>query len=283
MIVEGMPRKVKRNEPGVLADIAARAKAVLDERAFVEYAVRNAEGVAASVEGIAKRTKVPRRRVEAELRELTAAGGAIAVGQGQYAHRDTAAREKGRIAALLGEFHKRSPEAAGMAVEALSEEWGLAKNVFEAVAAIMKKEGTIKEAGGRVALSGHRAQVSDAERGAIEKVEAAFRAKQFAPPSPAEVEAGTGLSKAEVARAIKILKEGGRLVEAPEGILFHGEAIEEARKRIVEFIEKEGKLESVKFKYIIDTTRKYAIPLLDYFDRVGVTLRVGNTRYLKGK
>ena len=47
------------------------------------------------------------------------------------------------------------------------------------------------------------------------------------------------------------------------------------------YIQKEGKLESVQFKYLLDTTRKFAIPLLDYFDRVGVTRRLGNTRYLK--
>jgi hypothetical protein len=40
-------------------------------------------------------------------------------------------------------------------------------------------------------------------------------------------------------------------------------------------------LESVQFKYLLETTRKYAIPLLDYMDKIGVTTRSGNTRYLK--
>ncbi len=40
------------------------------------------------------------------------------------------------------------------------------------------------------------------------------------------------------------------------------------------------RLESVRFKCLLDTSRKFAIPLLDHFDRVGVTRRVGNTRYL---
>ena len=38
-------------------------------------------------------------------------------------------------------------------------------------------------------------------------------------------------------------------------------------------LRKEGQLESVKFKYLLDTSRKFAIPLLDYFDRIGVTRR----------
>ena len=68
-----------------------------------------------------------------------------------------------------------------------------------------------------------------------------------------------------------------------ESLLFHGDAVERARDPLTDFIHKEGRLESVKFKYLLDTTRKFAIPLLDYFDRIGVTIRTGNTRYLKGQ
>jgi hypothetical protein len=32
---------------------------------------------------------------------------------------------------------------------------------------------------------------------------------------------------------------------------------------------------------MLETTRKFALPLLDYLDRIGVTRRVGNTRYQK--
>ena len=54
-----------------------------------------------------------------------------------------------------------------------------------------------------------------------------------------------------------------------------------AREALVTYITEQGGLESVKFKYLLDTTRTFAIPLLDYFDRIGVTRRVGYTRYLK--
>ena len=62
----------------------------------------------------------------------------------------------------------------------------------------------------------------------------------------------------------------------------HREAVDRARDLLISFIGKEGRLESVKFKYLLDTSRKYALPLLDYFDRAGVTRRVGHTRYLTG-
>jgi len=70
-------------------------------------------------------------------------------------------------------------------------------------------------------------------------------------------------------------------VRVDNDLLFHREAIEQAREMLTTFIKKEGGLESVKFKYLLDTTRKFAIPLLDYFDRIGVTRRVGYTRLLR--
>jgi len=36
--------------------------------------------------------------------------------------------------------------------------------------------------------------------------------------------------------------------------------------------------DEVQFKYLVDTTRRDAVPLLDYFDRIGLTRRAGNTR-----
>ena len=75
--------------------------------------------------------------------------------------------------------------------------------------------------------------------------------------------------------------EQEHLIRVDKDLLFHREAVEKARQELVSYITEHGGLESVKFKYLLDTTRKFAIPLLDYFDRIGVTRRVGYTRHLK--
>jgi len=80
---------------------------------------------------------------------------------------------------------------------------------------------------------------------------------------------------------VRLLLEHQRLVQVAPDLLFHAEAVDRARTLVVDFIRKEGQMESVKMKYLLDTTRKFAIPLLDYLDRVGVTRAVGHTRYLR--
>jgi selenocysteine-specific elongation factor len=64
-------------------------------------------------------------------------------------------------------------------------------------------------------------------------------------------------------------------------MLFHRDAIERARQMLTDHIRAKGELQSVDFKYLLNTTRRFAIPLLDYFDRIGVTRAIGHTRYLR--
>jgi hypothetical protein len=62
------------------------------------------------------------------------------------------------------------------------------------------------------------------------------------------------------------------------------DALAKARQIVIAHLKKENRLESVQFIYLIDATRKFALPLLDYLDRIGVTKRSpDNTRFLGPK
>lgn len=108
-----------------------------------------------------------------------------------------------------------------------------------------------------------------------------FQQRLFNPPNLEEVAQNVGAQPVAVHKTIRILTEQQTLVQVERDLYFHRDAILEASRRLTEHIRKEGRLESVAFKYLLDTTRKWAIPLLDYMDKIGVTTRVGNTRYLK--
>lgn len=146
---------------------------------------------------------------------------------------------------------------------------------------MLKKEGRLSERKHRLALPEHREEVSEAELRVREKVGSLFRDRAFHPPGPQGIVETVGITSGEADRLLNLLIQQEQLVQVAENLLFHREAVERAREILASFIRREGRLESVKFKYLLDTTRKFAIPLLDYFDRIGVTVRVGNTRYLK--
>jgi selenocysteine-specific elongation factor len=165
----------------------------------------------------------------------------------------------------------------------LQEALRLEKNVLDAAAEALRTTGKVVEKNGRLGLAEHREQFSAEEGKRLEAVEGMLRRKLFAPPDAEEIARELRLDAKKLERTLAILIEHGRVVSVAEGLFFHAEAIERARQILTDFLRKEGELESVKFKYLLETSRKFAIPLLDYFDRIGVTARRGYTRYLKEK
>jgi selenocysteine-specific elongation factor len=281
MVIESLPGKLRRNRPGVTDDLRQRGQLVQDDRRFVEYCLKTARGLAARDNELAVRVKLPLGRVQAVLEDLASEKVVVSLSPKLLMHQIVAADATRRIAEQIGGFHRESPESPGMTLEQLRTAAGLDHEVLDGLVALLKADGRVVEHKGRFALAEHRATFRDEDVESIETIESLYREQTFAPPSAEDVATRTGLPLREVQRVLRILREHEQLVQVSEGMLFHREAVERARKLLVDYIRKEGRLESVRFKYLLDTTRKFALPLLDYFDRVGVTRRDGNTRYLR--
>ena len=281
VIVEAVPGRLKRARPGVLADLEERATAVADEARFVEYCVRRAPSLAVGEAELGSRAKVLRGRLQGLVADLLRQERIVALSPGLYLHRDTAAETAQRLLEIVRNFHRQSPGSPGLTLDQLRQELRWEKAVLEGVVELLRKDGRLVEQNQRLALAGHRPTFQDEDAKRLEAIEDLFRRQAFNPPSVAEVAQKTALPPEAVERLVKVLREHERLVWVGEGFVFHREAVDRARQLLIGHIQGKGRLESVDFKYLLDTTRKYALPLLDYFDRVGLLRRVGNTRYLK--
>jgi len=281
MIVEGVSRRLKRNRPDLHDDLQERARAVADDARFVEYCARKAESLATTRADLAFRAKVPPHRLEEILAELAAEGKILSLGPNLSIHRDTAGEAGDRVLESVCDFHRRSPESPGISSAQLRETCRLQKPVLDGVVSMLRRGGRLVERNGRLAAAEHQATFREEDARTIESIESLFREQAFFPPGLDELVEKTGATTNTVQKVLRILREHERLVQVAEGLLFHCEAVDRGQKILVDFLRQEGRLESVRFKYLLDTTRKFAIPLLDYFDKVGVTRRSGNTRYLK--
>ncbi len=279
VIVEALTGRLKRSKPGVLEDAKERAQAVRERRDFVAYCIRTAQEEAVDRVALMKRVKLPMPVIEGLVSQLSADGTVVEIASRRLMHRDTVDATAESLSAILRAYHKQRAESPGMQRETLLEQSRRVKDVFDGVVTILLSDGRLAERKGRLALPEHKEQFSDKESELIQRIEAIFLQRLFDPPGTDDIAALVRRPVAEVEKTLRILSEQQRLVRV-EKLLFHAEAIAKARQLLVEYIEKEGRFESVKMKYLLNTTRKYAIPLLDYFDRVGLLRRVGNTRYL---
>jgi selenocysteine-specific elongation factor len=79
---------------------------------------------------------------------------------------------------------------------------------------------------------------------------------------------------------ISLLTEQKRLVEIEKNLCFHATALEKLKENVKEYILKHGPISVAQFRDLTKTTRKYAVPLLEYFDAIHFTKRTGDVRIL---
>jgi selenocysteine-specific elongation factor len=282
VIVEAVPRRLKGSRAGVAQNCLELATAVGDASKFVEQCVRTAEGLAASESELAVRAKIPLARLRGILAHLLERQSIVGLPAHRYMHRDTAREAENRLLSMVQEFHHKSPESIGILLEDLRRIAAIDRAILDSLIANVKADGRLVEVDRhRLALPTHRVSFAGEDAKQLESIESLFQSQAFSPPGMDVVAERTGIDRKKTEKLVNILRDNGRLVQVESGLLFHRDAIDRAREVLSRHFSREDRLESVQFKYLLDTTRKFAIPLLDYFDRIGVTRRVGNTRYLK--
>jgi selenocysteine-specific elongation factor len=280
-IIEAISNKLRRNQPEVLLDAQERAKAVLTGKDFVTYAIRTADAFAAGETELSIRAKILPKQMAGILEELSSQGIIIDLESKLFIHRDRLGEVKQKLLDILKTYHQENPESPGLSVEHLHEISGLRKDVFYSILKLLTAENKIIENKNRIALPEHRESFSSDEQKLINSIELLFSENAFNPPSPEEITTQIKAAPDKVQKIIRILIEQQRLFRIDKDLYFHRDAVDHAREILVTYINEHGGLESVQFKYLLDTSRKYAIPLLDYFDRINLTRRSGYTRYLR--
>jgi selenocysteine-specific elongation factor len=96
----------------------------------------------------------------------------------------------------------------------------------------------------------------------------------FSPPSIRSLEDTHGTP------LVRALIDGGALIKVTEDIAFTEPQLDEAKRLIAEGTQRIGPLTTSQIREILGTSRKYAIPLLEYLDREGFTRRSGEVRDL---
>lgn len=184
---------------------------------------------------------------------------------------------------LVGQFHKAQPLGAGMDLEDLRAKLraGLTPAVYRylidqrVAAKVLAREGNL------VRLPGHSVNVGGAEKALMDKVLGILAADEMAPPDLAAIEKLTEAPKPRLIEALKLLERQGDVVRVGSELCFKASAVDKVRAALREHLIQHSTITAAGFRDLIGSTRKYVIPFLEYFDRTGFTIRVGDNRKLK--
>ena len=111
-----------------------------------------------------------------------------------------------------------------------------------------------------------------------DKLVAAYQEAGFQPPEPASFADQAGGNAANLKDLFDVCVAEGYLAKVTDDIYLHADAEAEMRRGVTERLAKGSGLTVAEIRDLLGTTRKYAVPLCEYLDRVGVTRREGDLR-----
>jgi selenocysteine-specific elongation factor len=217
------------------------------------------------------------------LARLQETGRVAAVDRDWFVHAEGQARLRALTLETLAAFHHANPLRPGMSREELRVRAGHADDkLFAHLLSVLEAEGAVRSERDKVRLATHEIRLSDEQRRIVDRLETDFRTAEAAPPSPEEALARAGVSGNEEHTLFQLLVEGKKLVRVKESLFFHADALEAIQEKLVTFLRERKEIGPGDIKDLLGISRKYAIPLLEYFDGRRVTQRVGERRVLRG-
>ncbi|MSQ52844.1 MAG: selenocysteine-specific translation elongation factor [Betaproteobacteria bacterium] len=187
------------------------------------------------------------------------------------------------IVTLVGKFHKTQALAVGMDLEDLRAKLraGLSPAVYRYLIDQRVAAKALVREGNLVRLPSHSVNVGGAEKALMDKIRAILGADAMAPPDLSHIERETQAPKPRLIEAMKLLEREGAIVRVGTDLYFLAGAVDKVRSTLRDHLARHGSVSAAGFRDLIGSTRKYVIPFLEYFDRSGFTIRVGDNRKLK--
>ncbi len=200
-------------------------------------------------------------------------------------HREAWDRLVSRAMQILKEHHQSLPQLdTGLSEQELRERTAraagtdLPEEPFHNALERLKAHRVLREVEGTYALSEHTASLGADDQAALARIRAQYSESPMAPPSTSEALDGSDLPKQVIREFLDRLVREGELLRVSREFLFEKKAVEEAKQGLLDYLEKNETITVSRFREIAGTSRKYAVPLLNYFDNQGVTVRQGEIR-----
>ncbi|RJS17372.1 selenocysteine-specific translation elongation factor [Corallococcus sp. H22C18031201] len=188
-----------------------------------------------------------------------------------------------RALALLAAFHEREPLREGLSREELRQRLSLELDarIFQRVVQALVDAGTVVGEKDVVRLQGRGRTLTLGDEAARTRLASELTGSGLAPPTFNELALKLQLPTQRLRELLHVMVAEGGVVQVSDELCFSAAAIAELRERLVAHLREKREISTQAFKELVGQSRKFVIPLSEYFDREKVTLRVGEKRVLR--
>ena len=193
---------------------------------------------------------------------------------------------KKETVAILTHFHNENPLKEGIVKEELRSRLyqGLEPKLFQLMINSLAKEGKILQEGATVRLAGHQVALKEDEEAARREMGDLLAKSALSPPTKKEIVTELShYSKTLTLQVLELMVRDQQVIRVSEELYFDQGAMAGLQANLLQHLTKEGEIDAQGFKALTGLSRKYSIPLLEYFDKMKLTIRVGDKRVLRGR
>ena len=200
-----------------------------------------------------------------------------------FVHQTSVATLQREIRNHLEAYHQKNPLKAGMPKEELKSKFPavLSAKSFTLVLNQMIKDNDIVQEGETVRLSAHQVALQVDQSEVRRKILTIYRQEGLTPPYFKDLCQSLGINPAGAKDVLMVLVNEGQLIKVKEELYFEVKTVDKLKTEVVDFLKANPEMSTPQFKEIAGVSRKYLIPLLEYFDSQNVTIRVGDVRKLR--
>ncbi len=202
-------------------------------------------------------------------RNLSITSGALVTSKGFWEQMTS------RTIKTVENYHESYPLRRGVPKEELKSRLKVSPRLFNAALQKLSDEGILEEAGPFVLRPGYEIRFDSQQERSVQSLLARFEDSPFAPPTIKE-------SHAEVGEEVyNALVDSDILVPVSSEVVFRKEDFDQMVAEVRGLLEKQETLSAAEVRDHFNTSRRYALALMEYLDKIGVTIREGDVRRLK--
>ncbi len=185
---------------------------------------------------------------------------------------------------IIGKYHEEHPLKSGLEKEELKGmlRMRMSPKVLNVTIDGLIKKKQVETDGSRLRLPGFKAAVGKDQSVVKDRIVEAIRKGGSQPPLREEIPALLNITEKDARDLLKLLAEEGRTVRINDSLHLDKDIIEKIRTDLKKYLGDKKEITMAEFRDLAKTSRKFAVPIMEYFDSQKLTQRVGDKRVLRG-
>jgi selenocysteine-specific elongation factor len=281
IVIHPWARRHKRREPRL--EERLQALHTEDIPGLIENFLEEHDGFAAPIEILSQFLNLKKEESQNWLERSKAVLSFSAEGERVYATERKWQALKEEILKTLRDFHLSHPLAPGMDMEELRGKlpYDIQPRLFRVLIENLAAEKVATREGNLLRLASHKIHLRDEERSMMDKIRKVLSENPLSPPDLKQVEKDLGIARTKLNDVIRVMEREKSVVRVATDLYFLSECVDKVKGLLYKYLSEHNEITAATFRDLLGSSRKYTIPLLEYLDREGITVRTGDTRRLK--